>query len=314
MYVIETEGLTKYYGDRLAVDQISFTVERGQIYGFLGPNGSGKTTTIGMLLGVITPSSGTIRLFGSSEVKDLDEARRRIGATLESPNFYPYLSGLDNLRIVAKVKGVGEREISAALDLVGLSTRSTSRYSTYSLGMRQRLALAATIVGDPDLIILDEPANGLDPDGMREIREIILELADRGKTIFLSSHLLWEVERICTDLAILREGVIVRQGTVTEVIGGGDLVEIRGGDPEHLRSIVEEYAGAVATEVAGPGVVVELSDPNTARLNEFVANRGVYLSQIVPRRRSLEDTFMELTKPTEIRAGETELVTLGGES
>src|SRR5690625_6336839 len=121
MYVIETEGLTKYYGDRLAVDQISFTVERGQIYGFVGTNGSGKTTTIGMLLGVITPSSGTIRLFGSSEVKDLDEARRRIGATLESPNFYPYLSGLDNLRIVAKVKGVGEREISAALDLVGRS-------------------------------------------------------------------------------------------------------------------------------------------------------------------------------------------------
>ena len=201
MPVIETRELSKRYGKVQAVDRISFSVESGQVFGFLGPNGSGKTTTIGMLLGIITPTGAGFRLFGESG-RGLHKVRRRMGATLEQPNFYPYLSGWDNLRITANVKGAGRTEVEEALEVVGLSDRRRSKFKTYSLGMKQRLALAATMLGDPALIILDEPANGLDPEGMREIREIIGALAARGKTIFLSSHLLWEVERTCTHVAI----------------------------------------------------------------------------------------------------------------
>jgi ABC-2 type transport system ATP-binding protein len=296
MQVIETKGLSKRYRRQVAVDDISFAVERGQIFGFLGPNGSGKTTTIGMLLGIINPTGGEIRLFGLDGYRGLHQARQRIGATLENPNFYPYLSGLDNLRIVANVKGAGRREIDDALDLVGLTSRAKSKYQTYSLGMKQRLALAATMIGDPDLIILDEPANGLDPEGMREIREIIGALADRGKTILLSSHLLWEVERTCTHLAILNHGRIVRQAPVREITAGKTIVEVQGGDLEVLRSIVENYPAASGARVVGDTVLVELEDDDLAALNEFTAARGIYLSLLAPRQQSLEDAFIELTR------------------
>ena len=211
MPIIETRELTKRYGTRpeksvLAVDRVSFAVEEGQVFGFLGPNGSGKTTTIGMLVGIINPTGGSFRLFGASDAKGLLAARSRVGATLETPNFYPYMRGRDNLRVAAAIKGVGRSRIEECLELVGLADRAKHRFSTYSLGMKQRLALAATMLSDPELIILDEPANGLDPQGMREIREIIHILAGRGKTIFLSSHLLWEVERTCTHVAIVRRG------------------------------------------------------------------------------------------------------------
>lgn len=306
MTVIETTGLTKRYRKQLAVDGISFAVERGQVYGFLGPNGSGKTTTIGMLLGIINPTGGAICLFGLSGYRGLHEARQRIGATLENPNFYPYLSGLDNLRVVASVKGAGERDIADALELVGLTARARSKYQSYSLGMKQRLALAATMLGNPDLIILDEPANGLDPEGMREIREIIGRLAERGKTIFLSSHLLWEVERTCTHVAILNRGKIVREGPVGEITAGKTLAEVRAGDPEVLRSVVADYPGATGAHIAGESVIVELEDPDLAGLNEFAASRGIYLSHLAPRQQSLEDVFIELTRtdavPTETEA------------
>jgi ABC-2 type transport system ATP-binding protein len=295
MTAIETQGLTKRFPKQVAVDGISFAVERGQVFGFLGPNGCGKTTTIGMLLGIINPTAGGIRLFGLDGYRGLIQARQRIGATLENPNFYPYLSGLDNLRVVANVKGVGAREVDAALDLVGLTARARSKYQTYSLGMKQRLALAATMLGDPDLIILDEPANGLDPEGMREIREIIHALADRGKTIFLSSHLLWEVERTCTHLAILTRGKIVRQGPVREITAGKVLARIRGGDLEVLRTIVAEYPGATGARVEDDAVVAELVDDDLAALNEFAASRGVYLSFLAPEHQSLEDVFIALT-------------------
>jgi ABC-2 type transport system ATP-binding protein len=296
MQVIETIELRKRYPKQVAVDGITFTVGPGQVFGFLGPNGSGKTTTIGMLLGIITPTAGEIRLFGLSGYRGLHQARQRIGATLETPNFYPYLSGLDNLRIVANVKRVGRREIDAALDQVGLTVRATSKYQTYSLGMKQRLAIAATMLGDPALIILDEPANGLDPEGMREIREIIGALAAQGKTIFLSSHLLWEVERTCTHVAILRKGQIVRQGTVREMTAGNALAAVRGGDPAVLCALAAEYPGAVSARVVGEDVVVELRSDDLAALNEFVAGRGVYLSYIMPRQQSLEEVFMEMTR------------------
>jgi len=293
--VIETTGLTKRYGDTLAVDAIGFAVERGQVFGFLGPNGSGKTTTIGMLLGIITPTAGEIRLFGMTGHRGLHRARRRTGATLEQPNFYPYLSGLDNLRIVANVKEASRSSIEAALELVRLTDRKGDRYQTYSLGMKQRLALAATMLGDPELVVLDEPANGLDPEGMKEIREIIADLAAAGKTIFLSSHLLWEVERTCSHVAIIRRGRIIRQASVREITAGTTVAELRGGDPAALASALEAYPGAVSVQVDGGTVLAELRDDDLAALNRFLAGREVYVSHLASRERSLEEVFMQLT-------------------
>ncbi len=301
MAVIETSNLTKRYRKTLAVDQVSFQVEQGQVFGFLGPNGAGKTTTIGMLLGIITPTGGDFKLFGGDSPKELHAARQRIGATLEYPNFYPYLSGRDNLRIVANVKGKGEDDIAEVLDIVGLSKRKKTKFQAYSLGMKQRLALASTMLGDPELIILDEPANGLDPEGMREIRGIIKGLSERGKTIFLSSHLLWEVERTCSHVAIIQHGRVIRQASVEEIKAGNPRAGIRGGDLSQLQQIASEYPDAVSATVRDSRVIVELKDEDLAALNRFVAERGVYLSHLAIEERTLEDVFMELTG-----AGESE--------
>ncbi|MFW6201387.1 MAG: ABC transporter ATP-binding protein [Gemmatimonadota bacterium] len=298
MSVIETDALTKRYGELTAVDAISVRVEPGQVFGFLGPNGSGKTTTIGMLLGIIRPTAGTMRLFGRTGRAGLHAARRRIGATLENPNFYPYLDGRDNLRIVANMKGVGRREIDEALDLVGLSERRTDRYRTYSLGMKQRLAIAATMLGDPELIILDEPTNGLDPEGMREIRGLIRLLADGGKTIFLSSHLLFEVERVCTHVAVIKEGRILRRASVEAFTSGGVTVGVRGGELQSLRMAVDAYPATASSAIREDMVVAELSDDDLSALNRYLAERGIYVSHLVLRRRSLEDAFLELTGGT----------------
>lgn len=295
MSIIETTNLTKRYRRVVAVDGISFEVEAGQVYGFLGPNGSGKTTTIGMLVGIITPTAGGIRLFGGGTPGELHKARQRIGATLESPNFYPYLSGLDNLRLAATIKNRGSKEVDEVLETVGLTQRCRDRFQTYSLGMKQRLALAAAMLGDPELIILDEPANGLDPEGMREIRDIITNLASRGKTIFLSSHLLWEVERTCTHVAVIKKGRIVGQGSVAAVTSGAARIELRAADLELLKKIVSDYPGMVSVNIEGAMVIAEIGSDDMAALNRFVVERGVYLSHLAVRQRSLEDAFLEMT-------------------
>ena len=295
MTVIETTGLAKRFRRTRAVDGIDFSVEQGQVYGFLGPNGSGKTTTIGMLLGIIGPTAGSMRLFGGGTPRDLHHARQRIGATLEQPNFYPYMSGLDNLRIAARVKDKGQWEIDEALETVGLTARRRDLFQTYSLGMKQRLALAATMLGDPELVILDEPANGLDPEGMREIRDIITGFAQRGKTVFLSSHLLWEVERTCTHAAVIAKGRILAQGSVKALTAGAARVELRAGDLPRLTAIVKDYPGVVSANIEGDVVVVELKGEDTAALNRFVTERGVYVSHLTVKQKSLEDAFLELT-------------------
>ncbi|MFO8172859.1 MAG: ABC transporter ATP-binding protein [Longimicrobiales bacterium] len=303
MTVIETQGLTKRYRKTVAVDRVSFSVERGQIFGFLGPNGSGKTTTIGMLLGITTPTAGEFRLFGERGSGDLHRIRRRVGATLEQPNFYPYLSGFDNLRIAASVKGVGRSRIHEVLDMVGLRDRRKDAFKAYSLGMKQRLALAATLLGDPELIILDEPANGLDPEGMREIRKIILELGERGKTIFLSSHLLHEVERTCTHVAVIRKGRIIRQDSVGELLSGNVLVELGSADPVALEETVRRYPATVSARREGDAVVVQLADDGLDILNRFLAEQSVFLSRLALRRRSLEDAFLEITSTRKGESG-----------
>ena len=297
MTILETNGLTKKYGSLTAVDHVSLSVEKGQVFGFLGPNGSGKTTTIGMLLGIITPTGGTFRMFGRDGSDELHASRRRIGATLETPNFYPYLSGRDNLRVAARIKGVDELRIPEALDIVGLAPRQKDAFSKYSLGMKQRLALAATMLGDPELIILDEPANGLDPEGMREVREIILALAARGATIFLSSHLLWEVERTCTHVAILRSGKVVRQSAVRELVAGATVASVAANDLESLRRTVAEYPGATSFEERGDRLFVHLTNDDLAALNRFAHERGVAISHLAVERRTLEDVFIEATGP-----------------
>lgn len=303
--IIQTFGLTKRYRATTAVDEISFRVEPGQIFGFLGPNGAGKTTTIGLLLGIITPTSGRFDLFGGSSAGELHAARQRIGATLETPNFYPYLSGRDNLRIVANVKRRDAAEIDRVLDLVGLGRRAKQKFSNYSLGMKQRLALAATMLGDPELIILDEPANGLDPEGMREIREIIRGLGDRGRTIFLSSHLLSEVERTCTHVAIIQNGRIVRQDSVADVTSHG-VAGLRSADLAALESAVLEYPAARWARRRGDRVVAELDDGDLAALNAWLAGRGIHASYLALEARSLEDVFLEATGAARTGGGDAE--------
>jgi ABC-2 type transport system ATP-binding protein len=293
--VIETSGLTKKYRKVLAVDDLTFSVGRGQIFGFLGPNGSGKTTTIGMLLGIISPTAGSFSLLGASNPRDLHHARMRVGATLEYPNFYPYLSGWDNLKLVANVKRKGNAEITASLEAVGLWDRRKSQFKTYSLGMKQRLALAATMLGDPELILLDEPANGLDPEGMREIREIILRLADMGKTIFLSSHLLWEVERTCTHVAIIKKGRIMQQASMADVTSGSVMVGLRASNLAALADGIADYPHLLNRRVEDGELIAELENDDLASLNRFLAGRGLYLSHLALRRKTLEDAFMEVT-------------------
>jgi len=301
MTIIETEGLSKRYtalrgGGTLAVDELSVQVEAGQVYGFLGPNGSGKTTTIGMLLGIINPTGGSFRLFGGETPAELHAARQRIGATLEYPNFYPYLSCRDNLRVVARVKGSDEADIAEGLESGGLASRRKTKFKACSLGMKQRLALAATMIGDPELIILDEPANGLDPAGQREIRDIIRELASRGKTIFLSSHMLHEVERTCTHVAIIETGRLVREGSVDELTSARTVAAVGAdGDVETLRQVVSEFDGAGHSRVEDGRVLVQIGGAGLSELNRFLAGRGIYASHLSLERQSLEDAFMEIT-------------------
>lgn len=293
MNIIDVVELSKHYGTKKAVDNISFTVEQGQVFGFLGPNGSGKTTTIGLLLGIINKTSGIIKLFESD---DLDSARLNIGATLETPNFYPYLSGWDNLRIVAKIKDATEADIERAFKLVDLSARAKSQFKTYSLGMKQRLAIAAATIANPDLIILDEPTNGLDPDGIRDVRQIIKRLADEGKTIFLSSHLLSEVEQVCSHVAVIKNGNLLKSGNVKELISRNPLALLKASDNEVLKSIVATYPETVSVADEGDGILVELQTDNLAALNQFLAEKGIYLSHLSLQKKTLEEAFIEITQ------------------
>ena len=301
MSVIETHDLSKRYrslrGKSItAADCVSIAVEQGQIFGFLGPNGSGKTTTIGMLLGIIRPSGGHFALFGSSSPKGVLAARSRIGATIETPNFYPYMSGRDNLRIAATIKGVGHARVEECLKLVDLADQGRQRFRTFSLGMKQRLALAAAMLNDPELIILDEPAHGLDPQGMRDIRRIIRSLAARGRTIFLSSHLLWEVERICSHVAIIHRGKILTQGSVEEVASRGTRALLRANSNDQVVTALKGYREAATVRQTADGVIVTLTDGDLVGVNRFLAQQGVYLSHLAPHNDSLESIFMDLTE------------------
>lgn len=295
MNVLEVNGLTKRYGGKSAVEDLSFTVQQGEIFGFLGPNGSGKTTTIGMIFGIIRPTRGGVSVFGQSNREAL--ARGRMSGTLEQPNLYPYLTGRENLLVVATIKGFGKSCIDPALAAVGMLEPANREVRSYSLGMKQRLALATAMLGNPELLILDEPTNGLDPEGMREIRDLLVQLSQSGRTIFISTHLLDEVEKICTHVAILKQGRLQRIGAVTEFTAAKLTFRLCADDTHRLFEAVGQYEFAKNARTTGDAVYVDLIDEGPASLNRYLSRRGIYLKELVGQRQTLEGAFLAVTAP-----------------
>jgi ABC-type multidrug transport system ATPase subunit len=293
--VLRTEGLTKRYGDRVAVDGVSMTVRRGEVYGFLGHNGAGKTTTLRMVLGLVRPTAGRATVLGRPAGRP--DVAARVGALVEGPGFYPYLSGRDNLRCLAHYQRLPRTEVERVLGLVDLTGRGGDTYKGYSLGMKQRLGVAAALLGDPELIILDEPTNGLDPAGMADMRELVVSLARDGRTVLLSSHLLAEVQEICDRVGVIDHGRLLREAAVAD---------LRGGITVRLRATPHATALAVATRLAGPGGVRTLPDgalgvdlPASAApdLTRALVTAGADVHEVAPSERTLEEVFFEMTTP-----------------
>ena len=294
MTILSIDNLSKDYGKIKALQNVSFSVPQGSVYGILGPNGSGKTTLLGIIMDVLKSSGGTYKLFG--EVTD-ESHRRRIGTLLETPNFYHYLSAVQNLKITARIKQQSNDDIERVLDIVDLSKRKDSAFSTYSLGMKQRLAIAAALLGNPEVLVFDEPTNGLDPVGIAEIRTLILKLAQQGKTIIMASHMLDEVEKVCTHVAILKYGQLITHGDVNEILVNEDIVEVSATNLENLKNILIQFPGNVNVYLKEHVVQVNFL-PGTANLeaiNKFCFERSVVLSHLQLKKKSLESKFLELT-------------------
>lgn len=293
-YVIETSGLCKEFrsrrGTRVAVNDLDLAVPAGGVHGFLGPNGSGKTTTIRMLLGLAHATAGTMRLFGQPVPQRLPEVMGRVGAVVESPKFSPNLSGRRNLLLLSRSIGAPDARVAAAVETVGLTGRDGDRYKSYSLGMKQRLAIAATLLKSPELLILDEPTNGLDPAGIREIRETIRQLGASGVTVLLSSHILAEVQQVCTSATIIGNGRMLASGRVDDLLGTSTAYRVGVPDPVAARAVL---GGAGFTLRDGPELLVETDRP--AAVTEALAGAGVWLSELTPVRPDLETVFLELT-------------------
>ena len=292
--VVETHGLTKRYGTGIvAVDTLDLNVYRGEVYGFLGPNGAGKTTTLRMLLGLIRPTAGSAKVVGAAPGSP--ESLIRVGAIVETPAFYPYMTGYDNLRLLAMYCGVDKSRVDATLAEVDLTPRAHHKFSTYSLGMKQRLGIAAALLKEPELLILDEPTNGLDPQGMADVRNLIIELGKGARTVLISSHLLGEVEQMCTRVGVIRKGKIVAEGTVDQLRGAATLI-VRGTPEDTAKSVLVEEVGADHVASLGEGtfsLVVDLQ--RTAQINQRLVQAGVAVTELHADERSLEDVFMELT-------------------
>lgn len=292
---LQINNIRKSYGSIQALDQVSLTIPQGSVYGILGPNGSGKTTLLGILMSVLHAQQGTFTWFEGASV---DQYRKRIGCLLETPNYYQYLSGEENLRITVSISGRGdEAGIEQALKLVGLYERRKHRFATYSLGMKQRLAIAAALLGDPEVLVLDEPTNGLDPVGIAEIRELIHTLRQRGHTIVIASHLLDEVEKVCTHVAILKKGVLLADGPVSDVLMDEDVVEMNATEVNELRAFLSARNIPVTIDTQ-TGLTMGRFSKGTVRLDELnrdCMNQGIVLTHLVLRRKKLETRFFELT-------------------
>ncbi|MEX0772527.1 MAG: ATP-binding cassette domain-containing protein [Balneolales bacterium] len=292
--ILQINSLSRSYGSIQALDDLSLTVGPGSVYGILGPNGSGKTTTLSIILDVLSADNGTYQWFGNAPSA---EARRRIGSLLEKPNFLPYLSAVKNLQISAEVKGVGQDKINDVLGVVNLSARKHSFFSTYSLGMKQRLGLASALLGDPEVLVLDEPTNGLDPQGIFDVRGIIQKVADQGKTIILASHILDEIEKVCTHVAILKNGKKLTSGTTREILTKNDTLEIAASDLEALQHLLKEIDGVTEITRHHNMLLASITDNvEIAELNADLINKGVKPHHLVRRKQTLESHFMEVTR------------------
>ena len=294
MPILTVENLYKNYGSVQALKNVSFSVPSGSVFGILGPNGSGKTTLLGIIMDVLKATKGTYRLFDAAPTAD---QRKQIGTLLETPNFYHYLSAQKNLEIAAAIKGVSMEDIPRVLEIVNLTQRKDSKFSTYSLGMKQRLAIASCLLGDPLVMVFDEPTNGLDPVGIAEIRELIKKLYLQGKTIIMASHLLDEVEKVCTHVAILKKGELITTGNVNEILANEDIVEIGSEDNKKLLLILKSLNNY--SNIKEADNLLQLFYPvgtaNLGEINKHCFNNGIVLIHLHLKKKSLEAKFFELT-------------------
>ncbi|MFB9110869.1 ABC transporter ATP-binding protein [Flavobacterium gyeonganense] len=293
--ILTIENLHKRYGRIQALKNISFEILKGRVYGILGPNGSGKSTTLGIVLNVVNRTSGNYSWFGGK--MKTHEALKKVGAIIERPNFYPYMTAEENLKLVCKIKGIDYSKINEKLDLVGLTERKNSKFSTFSLGMKQRLAIASALLNDPEILILDEPTNGLDPQGIHQIRDIIKKIASQGTTILLASHLLDEVEKVCSHVVVLRKGEMLYSGSVDGMSVNEGFFEVQSEDNETLKAILNEHPAVDRiAEEEGKILVYLKSELSASELNKFLFSKDIVLSHLVKRKNSLEAQFLELTQ------------------
>ncbi len=292
--ILTLNNLTKHYGAVKAVNDLSFTIKKGNVYGILGPNGSGKSTTLGMVLNVVNATRGGFHWFDGSDTTH--NALKKVGAIIERPNFYPYMTAVQNLSLVCQIKGVPKAKIEEKLDIVGLLERKDSKFNTFSLGMKQRLAIASALLNDPEILILDEPTNGLDPQGIHQIREIIKKIAANGTTILLASHLLDEVEKVCTHVVILRKGVKLYSGSVDGMNASHGFFELKCDDAVRLKTYLEGDASFSSVKEEGDLITGYLKEPLSASdLNSRLFKQHIVLTHLVQRKESLEEQFLQLT-------------------
>ena len=293
--ILSIKNLNKRYGALQALKNVSFDIHKGNVYGILGPNGSGKSTTLGIVLNVVNKTSGEYSWFGGT--METHEALKKVGAIIERPNFYPYMTAKENLELVCKIKGINYAKVNEKLELVGLTDRQNSKFSTFSLGMKQRLAIASALLNDPEILILDEPTNGLDPQGIHQIRDIIKQIAAQGTTILLASHLLDEVEKVCTHVLVLRKGEILYTGLVDGMSANEGFFELHADNLEDLMTVIQIHPAVNKVIIEQGKVLVYLKDNLEAKeLNRFLFEKNVVLNHLVKRKNSLEEQFLALTK------------------
>ncbi len=296
--ILTINNLTKKFGYLTAVKDLSFTINKGNVYGILGPNGSGKSTTLGIVLNVVNKTNGDFHWFdGNTTTHD---ALKQVGAIIENPNFYPYMTAKQNLKLVCRIKGVAHSKILEKLEIVGLLDRKDHKFNTYSLGMKQRLAIASALLNDPEILILDEPTNGLDPQGIHQIRQIIKDIAAKGTTILLASHLLDEVEKVCSHVVVLRKGEKLYSGRVDEMINSHGFFELKAENHQELLDALEDHSNIGKIKVEDGLVTAFLIEPMSAsEFNKFMFDKGIFLSHLVKRKESLEEQFLQLTDSQE---------------
>jgi ABC-2 type transport system ATP-binding protein len=292
--ILKIKGLNKSFGALKAVNNVSFSIEKGNVYGILGPNGSGKSTTLGIVLNVVNASSGSFEWFDGS--LSTHEALKKVGAIIERPNFYPYMTAYQNLKLVCKIKHISYDQINEVLKTVGLLDRKNSKFRTFSLGMKQRLAIASALLNDPEILILDEPTNGLDPQGIHQIREIIKTIAANGTTILLASHLLDEVEKVCSHVVVLRKGNILYSGEVEKMINSHGYFELNSENNDELEQILKDLNLFKSIQPDEFGITAHLNqDFSASELNKILVSKGIFVSHMVKKKESLEEQFLILT-------------------